>query len=124
MTSQTQDAQRTTTGKAAAWKTWQDWVNLVAGVLLALTPLLAEYGSASGWAITLGIIIAVVALWALATASSKASEWVQVVAGVVAFITPWIGSFSTDSGAWWTWVLSVIVVIAAVWALAGDTSEK
>ena len=99
------------------WKTWQDWVNLIAGVVLALSPLWVAYGAASYWPIIAGIVIAVVGLWALATAASQAAEWVQIVVAVITFILPWIGGFSAESGAWWAWILGVVVFILGIWAL-------
>ena len=105
------------------WKTWQDWTNLVLGVLLALTPLFAEFDKGSTWAVVMGIIIAVVAIWSLATASSKASEWLQIIASDFTFFTPWFGGFSWGSGAWWTWVLAVVAVILAATTLSSSDQK-
>lgn len=99
------------------WKTWQDWVNVAAGVVLALSPVWASFNSASAWPIVAGIVIAVVGLWALGTSASKAAEWVQVVVAVITFILPWIGKFATATGAWWTWILAVIVLVLALWSM-------
>jgi len=100
----------------AAWRTWQDWVNLVLGVFFALTPLFIT-GISTGWAVALGIVIAVVALWALGTASSPASEWVQVVAGAVTFLSPWFGGFATGAAGWTAWILGLVVLVLAIWSM-------
>ncbi|GAA2181209.1 hypothetical protein GCM10009785_15170 [Brooklawnia cerclae] len=110
----------TISGTQLKWRTWQDWTNLVLGVILAVAPAFADFksGAGVGWAVTLGIVILLVALWALATEASQASEWVQVVAGVIAFLAPWFGAFSGTSGAWFAWIIGVLVVVLAIWALA------
>jgi len=99
-----------------AWRSWQDWVNVVLGVFFALTPLfMADISTV--WAVALGIVIAVVALWALGTVSSAASEWVQVVAGALAFLSPWIGGFATGAAGWTAWILGLVVVALALWSM-------
>lgn len=108
MTSQTD----TPTNTSLAWKTWPDWVNLVLAIFVAITPLWASAGS--GWLITMGILIAIGALWALATASSQASEWVTLILGIVLFVAPWLGGFSAAGvSAWTAWIVGVLVVIFA-----------
>lgn len=97
-----------------AWKTWPDWVNLVLGAYLALATMWTA-GAPAGWFVTLGIVVAVVALWALATASSQVSEWVQVVAGAVVFLAPWLGGFAAAAGAAWSaWIIGIAVIVFAV----------
>lgn len=123
MTSPTTTNPNTTTAPATdtsemAWKTWPDWVNLVLAVYLALAPIWTV-GATAGWFVTLGVIGAVVALWALATASSPASEWVQVVVGVVVFLAPWLGGFAAATAAAWTaWIIGVALVVFALIAMA------
>lgn len=100
-----------------AWHTWQDWVNLVLGVFFALTPTFFTYPSGSAWAVVLGIVVAGVALWALATRASAASEWVQIVAGVVTFLSPWFGGFASGAAGWTGWIVGIVVTVLAIWAL-------
>lgn len=96
-----------------AWKTWPDWVNVVLGAYLALSPLWT-LAAPAGWFVTLGILIAVVGLWALGTASSAGSEWTQIVLGAITFLAPWIGGFAAVTGAAWTaWIIGVLVIIFA-----------
>lgn len=98
------------------WRTWQDWCNLVLGVFLAVTPTFLS-GISVGWAVTMGVVVAVIALWALATSASQTSEWFQVAAGVVTFIAPWIAGFAAGAAGWITWVLGVVVVGLALWSM-------
>ncbi len=100
------------------WRSGLDWSALVLGAYLALAPLWTGDAPA-GWFVTLGVLIAAVALWALGTVSSPASEWTQIVLGAVTFLAPWIGGFAGVAAAAWTaWVIGVAVVVLAAVAMS------
>lgn len=112
----------TNSAPTRAWKTWPDWLNVVLGVYLALAPLWTVAAPA-GWFVTLGILITVVGLWALGTASSSGSEWTQIVLGAVTFLAPWLGGFAAVTGAAWTaWIVGVLVIIFAVVGMSQNKS--
>jgi hypothetical protein len=76
--------------------------------------------AASSWnAWILGVLIVVVALWALAAPGSQVAEWVNVVLGAWVFIAPWVLGFAgLAAAAWDAWIVGILVVIFAGWALA------
>jgi hypothetical protein len=104
------------------WTRWQDWVNLVAGIVLFIAPWYSvTWGHiASSWdAWILGIAIVLVALWALATASSTAPEAINIILGAWVFISPWVLGFASLAAiAWSFWIIGAIVVILSAWAAA------
>jgi len=75
-----------------AWRSTRDWVNAVFGLYLMLAPSWTA-GAVVGWFIVMGALVVLIALWALATASSLEAEWTQVVAGALTILTPWFGRF-------------------------------
>lgn len=105
-------------GTVAPWTRWQDWVNLILGIWLFIAPWIWSSHMAAGWnAWVLGVIVVVMALWALATPSMAFPEWVNVIAGIWLFIAPWVlGYYSVGhSAAWNQWVVGVIVFILSIW---------
>ncbi|WP_018296433.1 SPW repeat protein [Corynebacterium lubricantis] len=115
-----------TAADLAQWKTWPDWINLVLGAYLALAALWTTGPTGWGaWPVTLGIVVAAVALWALATASSPASEWVQIIVGAVAFLAPWFGGFAASTGAAWTmWIVGAAVIVFGIVGLVQSPAKK
>lgn len=98
-------------------RAWQDGLNLALGAYLALATIWTA-GAPAGWFVTLGILIAAVAAWALGTASSAASEGVQIVLGAVTFLSPWLGGFAAATAAAWTaWIVGVAVIVLAATAM-------
>ena len=104
-------------------KRWQDWVMLVFGVWLIVSPMFLGYGSLSGIAALnsyiLGIAVAVFAIWALAN-PQKWEEWVNVVLALWLILAPFVlGFYHTEAAATWNQViLGVLVGGDAIWALA------
>jgi hypothetical protein len=102
------------------WKRWQDWAVLVAGLVLALTPIWFNPGTTGAvWAmVILGGGLVVLSVWSLAMPEMLASEWAHAVVGVLAFLAPWAFGFSGVSGAAWTsWLLGAITVVLGLWAV-------
>jgi uncharacterized membrane protein YiaA len=105
------------------WTRWQDWVALVAGVYAFLSPIWTETtDTATTTMIVLGVITALVSLWALAMPGAVESEWVHGGLGVLFFIAPWVLGFSDTTGiAWTAWVVGVVTFVMGVWAIPEST---
>lgn len=111
-----------------AWTRWQDWVSLVLGVLLFISPwVFAAAQGTSGWDAwivgVIGVILALIALGALAAAT--AVEVISVILGVWLFISPWVLGFSTSTGeAWTAWIIGILFVIVNGWTLLQGRSPR
>lgn len=96
------------------FRQWQDWVNLVLGVYLAVASLWTPEAPRVWW-IALGVIIALLSLSALMTASSKYAEYGLGALGVVLMLSPWLGSYAIWGPAVWTaWIIGAVVAILAL----------
>jgi hypothetical protein len=105
-----------------AWTRPQDWVNLVGGGYLALSPLWVSVGTGGTWAmVVIGVVIAVLAILALARPGAYVDEWATAAAGVVAFVAPWAFSFDDRNVAAWTsWIVGVVVAVSALSAVSAS----
>lgn len=96
------------------FRQWQDWINLVLGVYLAVASLWTP-GAPRVWWIALGVIIALLSLSALITASSKYAEYGLAALGVILMLSPWLGSYAVWGSAVWTaWIVGALVAILAL----------
>ena len=103
----------------AAWRRWQDWVAVVAGVYAFLSPIWTPtLSKATTTLVILGIVAAVVGLVSLARPGMVALEWVMVVVGVLMFIAPWVIGFTAMAGmAWTAWIVGVVLIVVGLLAL-------
>ena len=94
-----------------AWVRGEDWISLAAGVYLSFAAMIgATVTAASANAYTMGPVIVVLALLALAFPKVMTIEWLKLLAGVWVFIAPWVLGFSHVTAASWNaWVIGVIV---------------
>ena len=102
-------------------KRWQDWVNLILGVWLFLSPWLLRYTgtTAAAWnAWILGVAIVVFA----AIAVRMPQQWEEVInllLGIWMVISPWVlaftGNRSPEANAV---IVGLLVIILAAWAMA------
>ena len=101
------------------WMRWQDYVALVAGVLLALTPLWSDPGTNGMWAmVVLGGLLAVTSLWSLYDPGAMTSEYSHAVLGVLMVVTPWVFSYTDITVAAFTsWIVGVVAVAVGLAAL-------
>lgn len=105
-------------------KRWQDWVNLLAGAWLFVSPWVLNYASelsAAAWnAYILGAAIVLFA--AVAVSVPKAwEEGINVVLGVWLAISPWaLGFASNREVAMNTSVVGFVVAVLALWAMFRD----
>lgn len=96
------------------WFRWQDWVALVVGLVVLLTPLWFDPGTTGGiWTmIIVGALLGVAALWSLVVPGAISSEWAHAVIGLVMVVSPWIGGFAAETGAALTsWIAGAVAVI-------------
>lgn len=104
------------------WTRFQDWVTLLAGVFLALSPIWVDVSTGGAWAmVIIGAAIGVLALIALALPGAVVDEWAAAAGGVVAFVAPWLFSYSEQNGAAWTsWIVGAVVVVFALTAVSAS----
>jgi len=112
-----------------AWTRWQDWVSLVLGVLLFISPWVFGTatntpGSWNAWIV--GVLGVILALWALAmVGTSVIAEWISLVLGVWLFISPWVLGFATiTSAAWTAWIIGILFVVVNGWTLIQSRSSR
>jgi len=100
------------------WTRWQDWVALVAGVYAALAPIWTETDTRTTWTMVgLGVVTALVSLWALARPEDRISEYVHAVLGVLFILAPWVMGFTDlNAMAYTAWAVGVINVVMGLWA--------
>lgn len=98
---------------------WQDWVNLILGVWLFITPFLGmdTVMSVAAWnGYIFGTIVVVLSIWALAQPRAW-EEWINFVIGVWLILAPFILGFSHQTGAMWNHIIvGVIIGVDALWA--------
>jgi len=101
------------------WTRPHDWISVLAGAYLALSPLWVEVGTGGRWAmVVIGAVIAVLAVIALAAPGAVIDEWAMTAGGVVAFIAPWLFSYSDlAAAAWGSWLVGAVVVVASLFAV-------
>lgn len=103
------------------WVRWQDWVAVLAGAFAALSTIwinLTGEGAALATMITLGALIVLSALVALARPGLVATEWLSAIFGVLLFVAPFAMGFTSLAGAAWTcWIAGVVATAAALAAV-------
>lgn len=102
-----------------SWTRPQDWAALVAGGVLALTPLWVEVSTRNTWVMVVtGVVVAAMAVIALALPGAFVDEWTMAAVGAFAFVSPWVFSFTGSMGAAWTsWVVGLVVAVVALAAV-------
>ncbi len=96
---------------------WQDWVNLLLGAWLFISPwFLPNAGGYATDAYWVGALIFLVAVWALAMPSASLAEWSNILLGVGLFIAPWVlgAAYEPD---WNAYLVGALVAILAATAL-------
>ncbi|WP_019816638.1 SPW repeat domain-containing protein [Saccharomonospora saliphila] len=101
------------------WTRPHDWAETVLGVVLALSPLWFDTGTAATWTmVVLGALIALDGLVSLARPGLVYGEGVQIVLGALAFISPWVMGYTEFTGAAWTsWIVGALAIVAGAAAL-------
>ncbi|AUX78576.1 SPW repeat protein [Sinorhizobium fredii] len=98
----------------------QDWLNLVLGVALFVSPWVIGFAPETmpAWnAWIVGIVLGALAIAAFA-AFAEWEEWANLVLGIWLIVSPWLLQFATNINAMWTHVvLGVLVAAVSAWAL-------
>ena len=104
-------------------KNVQDWINLICGVLLFISPWALRFAGdvmAARTAWVGGVIIFLMGVAALSQ-FAEWEEWVALVVGVLVVISPWVLGFAAIHAAMWTCVVLGIIValssISEIWAV-------
>ncbi len=108
----------------STWKRWQDWANVVLGVLLFISPFVfgAMGVQAAAWTAWVGgVLLVIVGLYDLSSPDQKTGQWIEGIIGVLLFISPWVLGFSALMPmAWTAWVIGVLSVVLAAWVVFGE----
>jgi uncharacterized membrane protein HdeD (DUF308 family) len=106
------------------WTRWQDWANVILGVILFITPFVFGATGDTTVAFTAyigGVLLVLVGLFDLANPDTQAGEWTEAVLGVLVFISPWVLGFSGFTMmALSAWVVGVLAVVFAASVLFAD----
>ncbi len=99
---------------------WQDWVLLIGGVWLFVSPWIlntTENATPSWNAWILGILVVATAAWALVRPAERAPEWLQGLYGAWLVFAPWILGFATlTAAAWNAWIVGAGLILFALLA--------
>lgn len=104
-------------------KHWQDLVNALMGLALAISPWVLGFAGnsmAMSNAVVIGLVLAAVALGAVVMPSAW-EEWAEGALGLWTVAAPWIVGFAGLRDAMLAHVVIGLVVVAlAAWTLATD----
>ena len=109
---------------------WQDWVMLVFGVWVFLSPFwMPAYASttdAAAWSSYILGILVVAFAWAALATRDLWEERVNLVLGILLIIAPFVLRFySTETGAAWNQIiLGILVGADAIWMLSAYRSTE
>ena len=98
---------------------WQDWVNLILGIWLFVTPFFGMelISSTAAWnSYIFGVIVVALSIWALAQPRAW-EEWINLLVGVWLILAPFVLGFTMEKTAMWNHIIvGVIVGVDALWA--------
>jgi hypothetical protein len=123
---------------AQSTERWRDWVMLVLGAWLFLSPWILGFAggapagaepavagpAAAAWnAWIVGVVITALAIWAIVK-FAEWQDWLTGILGVWLVIAPWVLGFSSLTAAAWNQVIVGLLVVAlAAWEL-WDVRQK
>ena len=103
-----------------------EWVNVVLGGWLFLSPWIFGFTGNAGaaWsAWIIGGVVLILAVWALSD-HGVWEDWVNALAALIGFFTPWFVKYtSLGSAAWNMWILAVAIFVVALWAAYSPTMK-
>ena len=104
-------------------KNVQDWINLICGVLLFVSPWALGFSGdlmAARTAWVGGVIIFIMGVAALMQ-FGEWEEWVTLIVGALVIISPWALGFAAIHAAMWSCVVLGVIValssISEIWAV-------
>ena len=110
------------------WNRWQDWANVVLGVVLFITPFVfgATANAAAAYTAYIGgVLLVILGLVDLANPDNQTGEWAEGVLGVLVFISPWVLGFSgVTMMAWSAWIIGVLSVLLTASVLFADRAQQ
>ncbi len=97
-------------------KRFIDWVNLLLGIWLIVSPwalgTFMTSTTATTVLIVMGVALVAFSLWALVRVEDRAAEWWNLITGAVLFVLPWVFRYTaTRRDAWDSWIVGFVVVI-------------
>ena len=90
-----------------------DWINMVLGVWLVLSPwfLTRDAMQASWFILLLGLGVVIVSIWAMAQPEKPTPEWWNIILGAILFFVPWmLRYYNVGPLAWNSWIVGVAVL--------------
>jgi len=96
-------------------KSVRDWINLICGVLLFVSPWALAFSGNMTAAIAAwvgGVVIAIMGLAALIQ-FAEWEDWVALIAGVLMIVAPWVMGFAAVGYAVWAFVVLGLIVAGA-----------
>ena len=103
---------------------WQDWVNLLLGAWLFVSPwFLPDQGGYATNAYWVGALIFLVSVWALAMPAMAAAEWSNILLGAGLIIAPFVlgAAYEPD---WNAYLVGALVLILAATALPATRRDR
>jgi hypothetical protein len=104
-------------------KRWQDWVELLLGVWLIVSPWVVGFADvevARLNALVLGIAIVAYSLIELGVPKAW-EEWVSAAMGLWLVVSPFVLNFSQQAAATWNAIaVGALLLVFALWALVRD----
>jgi hypothetical protein len=98
----------------------QDWINLILGICLFLSPWALGFAGEINPAWNAWIVAAAMGAIAVVAISAFAEweEWVNLVLGLWLIAAPWVLGFAANVNAMWTHVVvGVLAAAVSAWAL-------
>jgi hypothetical protein len=99
-----------------AWKRWQDWVVVVLGALLFVSPLVFGETSqtvASSSVYFLGVLVALAGVLNAAMRQAGGLEFIPAALAVILFVSPWAFGFTGITAlAWSAWIIAILIAVA------------
>lgn len=113
------------------WTHPQGLVALVAGIYAALSPIWTnnptDSNKATATMITLGVVVALLALFDLASPGRVAVEGLIALMGLLFFVSPWVMSFNQTAYrpmAWTAWIVGIVALVAGAADMQMTRSEQ
>jgi hypothetical protein len=100
---------------------WPNWLTLILGVWLFISPWVLTSAPAGNWAWDAWIIGVVVAALSIAALAQLAQweDWVSLILGAWLFISPWVLGFYTSmhSMAWNAYIVGALIFLIGIWGV-------
>ncbi|MEJ2287766.1 MAG: SPW repeat protein [Deinococcales bacterium] len=107
---------------------WQEWVSLIAGAWLFVSPWILGYTgvTVAAWgAYVLGAAVVVAALWAMTARQARNPEYIGALLGALVFISPWVLGYTAERIARLdAWIVGAVIVVASLWAAMNERPAR